>query len=180
MFMIVCGKRHTGLNVEGHQERVKGEVLRWSMDPCYLNKEFNLNQTKQDYFVERVVKNNGRNHGICHKVQEIFQINCFVLWYSSSLKNSTQLGNDQSKAHLMEKNHKLQKTLFHSPYTVSIDARWIAKGLRCLLSTVCCLLFFFNLLSWLWAFRYLLKLITEGSLIKTFHCSSNMCTTKNK
>ena len=70
--MMVFGKRHTGLNVEGHQERVKGEVLRWSMDPCYLNKEFNLNQTKQDYFVERVVKNNGWNNGVCHKVQEIF------------------------------------------------------------------------------------------------------------
>ena len=104
MFMIVYGKRHTGLNVEDHQERVKGEVLHWPIDPCYLNKEVNLNQTKEDSFVECVVKNNGWNNGVCHKVQEIFLINCFVFWYSSSLKNSTQLGNDQTKAHLMEKN----------------------------------------------------------------------------
>ena len=42
------------------------------MDPCYLNKEINLNQTKEDSFVERVVKNNGWNNGVCHKIYKIF------------------------------------------------------------------------------------------------------------
>ena len=79
MFMIVYRKRYTGLNVEGHQNGVKGEILCWPIDPCYLNKEeYNLNQTKDDSFVECVAKNNSWNYGVCHKVHEIFLINCFV------------------------------------------------------------------------------------------------------
>ena len=51
--MIVYRKRYTRLNVEGHQNRVKGEILCWSIDPCHLNKEeCNLNQTEDDSFVE--------------------------------------------------------------------------------------------------------------------------------
>ena len=64
MFMIVYRNRYARLNVEGHQDEVKSEILRWPMDPCYLNKEeCNLNQTKDDSFVERVAKNNSSNNG---------------------------------------------------------------------------------------------------------------------
>ena len=64
MFMIVYRKRYTGLNVEGHQNEVKSEILRWPMDPCYLEKEeWNLKQTKDDSFVEHVAKNNSWNNG---------------------------------------------------------------------------------------------------------------------
>ena len=64
MFMIVCRKRYTGLNVEGHQDEVKSEILRWPMDPSYLEKEeCNLRQTKDDSFVECVAKNNSWNNG---------------------------------------------------------------------------------------------------------------------
>ena len=38
----------------------------------------NLNQSKDDFFVERVVKNNSWNNGDRHKIHEIFSINCFV------------------------------------------------------------------------------------------------------
>ena len=61
MFMIVYRKRYAGLNVEGHQDEVKSEILHW---PCYLNKEeCNLKQTKDDSFVESVAKNNSSNNG---------------------------------------------------------------------------------------------------------------------
>ena len=64
MFMMVYRKRYAGLNIEGHQDEVKSEILRWSMGPCYLNKEeCNLKQTKEDSFVERVAKNNSTNNG---------------------------------------------------------------------------------------------------------------------
>ena len=57
-------------------KRVNGEILRWPIDPCYLNtEECNLNQTKDDSFVERVVKNNSWNNGVFLKVHEIVQIN---------------------------------------------------------------------------------------------------------
>ena len=46
MFMIVYRKRYTGLNIKGHQDRVKGEILCWPMGPCYLNTEECI-QTKQ-------------------------------------------------------------------------------------------------------------------------------------
>ena len=45
----------------------------------YLNKgECNLNQSKDDSFVERVAKNNSSNNGDRHKIYEIFLINCFA------------------------------------------------------------------------------------------------------
>ena len=73
MFMILYRKRYTLLNVEGHQDGVKGEILRWPTHPCYLNKEkCNLNQTKDDRFVESVAKNNSWNNGVCHRVHKIF------------------------------------------------------------------------------------------------------------
>ena len=51
----------------------------WRSDCCYLNKgECNLNQSKDDSFVERVAKNNSWNNGDRHKIHEIFLINCFV------------------------------------------------------------------------------------------------------
>ena len=31
--MIVYGKRYTGLNVEGHQDGVIGEIFTWQKDP---------------------------------------------------------------------------------------------------------------------------------------------------
>ena len=31
--MIVYGKRYTGLNVEGHQDRVIGEIFSWQKGP---------------------------------------------------------------------------------------------------------------------------------------------------
>ena len=40
--------------------------------------ECNLNQSKDDSFVERVAKNNNWNNGDRLKIQEIFLINCFV------------------------------------------------------------------------------------------------------
>ena len=62
-----------------------------------LNKgERNLNQSKDDSFVERVAKNNRWNNGDRHKIHMIFLINCFVFRYNSSLKNSTQFGNDSN------------------------------------------------------------------------------------
>ena len=62
---------------------------------CYLNKgEYNLNQSKDDSFVERVVKNNSCNNGDRHKIHEIVLNNCFVFCYNSSLENSTEFGID--------------------------------------------------------------------------------------
>ena len=126
MFMIVYRKRYTGLNVEGHQNVVKGEILRWPIDPCYLNKEeCNLNQTKDDSYVERVAKNNSWNNDVCHKVHEIFLINCFVFDITLVWKtvHSTQLGNDQTEAHLMEKNIATNC----SKVTVPVLAGWTKK-----------------------------------------------------
>ena len=51
----------------------------WRSDYCYSNKgECNLNQSKDDSFVERVAKNNSRNNGDRHKIHEIFVTDCFV------------------------------------------------------------------------------------------------------
>ena len=51
----------------------------WRSGHCYLNKgECNLNQSKDDSFVEQVAKNNSWNNGDRHKSHEISLMNCFV------------------------------------------------------------------------------------------------------
>ena len=55
-------------------------LLSWRSGYCYLNKgEYNLNQSKYDSFVERVIKNNSWNKGDRHKIHEIFLIVLFSL-----------------------------------------------------------------------------------------------------
>ena len=46
---------------------------------CHLNKECNLNQSKDDSFVGRVAKNNTWNNGDRHKTHEIFPVVLFSL-----------------------------------------------------------------------------------------------------
>ena len=49
----------------------------WWSGYFYLNKgECDLNQSKDDSFVKRVVRNNNQNNGDGHKIHEIFLINC--------------------------------------------------------------------------------------------------------
>ena len=70
----------------------------------YLNKgERNLNQSKQDSFVERVAINNSWNDGDRHKIHEIFLINCFVFVITPVWKTVHSLAMTQIKAHLMDK-----------------------------------------------------------------------------
>ena len=73
----------------------------WWSGYCYLNKgECDLNQSKDDSFVERVAKINSRNNGVRHKIHYIFLVNCFVFVfffrYNSSLANSAQFCNDSN------------------------------------------------------------------------------------
>ena len=73
-----------------------------------LNKgECNLNQSKHDFFVERVAKNNSWNNGDRHKIHEIFQINCFVFVITLVWKTVYSSAMTQIKAHLMEKTLQL-------------------------------------------------------------------------
>ena len=52
----------------------------WRSGYCYLNKgECNLNQSKDDSFVERVAKNNSWNNRDRHKIHEILLIVLFSL-----------------------------------------------------------------------------------------------------
>ena len=52
--------------------------ITWRSGYCYLNKgECNLNQSKEDSFVERVAKNNSWNNGDRHKIHEIYQLSLF-------------------------------------------------------------------------------------------------------
>ena len=72
---------------------------------CYLDKgECNLNQSKDDSFVERVAKNKSWNNGDRHKIHEIFLINCFAFVRTLVWKTVHSSAMTQIKAHLMEKN----------------------------------------------------------------------------
>ena len=76
----------------------------WWSGHCSLNKvECNLNQSKDDYFVERVAKNNSWNNGHGHKIHETFLTNCFVFVISPVWKTVHNSAMTQIKAHLMEK-----------------------------------------------------------------------------
>ena len=76
----------------------------WWSGNCYLNKrEWNLNRSKDDSFVERVAKNNSWNKSDRHKIHEIFLINCFVFVITLVWKAVHGLAMTQIKAHLMEK-----------------------------------------------------------------------------
>ena len=80
----------------------------WRSGYCYLNKgECNLNQSKDDSFVERVAKNNSWNNGDRHKIHEIILINCFVFVITPVWKTVHSSAMTQSKAHLMEKTLQL-------------------------------------------------------------------------
>ena len=81
--------------------------MTWRSGYCYLNKgECNLNQSKDDSFVERVAKNNKKNiswnNGDRHKIHEIFPINCFVFVITLVWKTVHSSAMTQIKAHLME------------------------------------------------------------------------------
>ena len=79
-------------------------VLTSRSDYCYLNKgECNLNQLKDDSFVERLAKNNNWNNGDRHKIHEIFLVNCFVFVITLVWKTVHSSAMTQIKAHLMEK-----------------------------------------------------------------------------
>ena len=83
-------------------------ISSWRSGYCYLNKgECNLNQSKDDSFVERVAKNNGWNNGNRHKIHEIFMINCFVVVVTPVWKTVHSWAMTQIKAHLMEKTLQL-------------------------------------------------------------------------
>ena len=72
---------------------------------CYLNKgECNLNQSKDDCFVERVAKNNSWNNGDRQKIHEIFLINCFIFVITLVWRTVHSSAMTQIKAYLMEKN----------------------------------------------------------------------------
>ena len=73
----------------------------------FFEGECNLNQSKDDSFVERVAKNNNWNNGNCHKIQEIFLINCFVFVITLVWKTVHNLAMTLNKAHLMEKTLQL-------------------------------------------------------------------------
>ena len=72
-------------------------VLLGDLATVTLNKgECNLNQSKENSFVERVAKNNSWNK---HKIPEIFLLDCFVfVWKTVHSSAMTQI-----KAHLLEK-----------------------------------------------------------------------------
>ena len=71
--------------------------LPWRSGYCDLNKgECDFNQSKDDSFVKRVVKNNNWNNGDRHKIHEIFLINCFlfviiIVWQKVHSSAMTQI-----------------------------------------------------------------------------------------
>ena len=96
----------------------------WRSGYCYLNKgECNLNQSKDDCFVERVVKNNSWDNGDRHKVHEIFLINCFIFVITVVWKTVRSSAMTQIKAHSMEKNIATNC----SQVTVPVLAIWTKK-----------------------------------------------------
>ena len=91
---------------------------------CYLNKgECNLNESKDDSFVERVAKNNSWNNGDHHKIREIFLINCFVFVITLVWKTVHSSAMTQIKDQLMEKN--IATNCFK--VTVPVLAGWTKK-----------------------------------------------------
>ena len=80
----------------------------WWSGYCYLNKgECDLNQSKDDSFVKRVAKNNNWNNGACHKIHEIFLMNCFVFVIILVWKTVHSSAMTQITANLMEKTLRL-------------------------------------------------------------------------
>ena len=76
----------------------------WWSDYYYLNKgQCNLNQSKDDSFVEQVAKNNSWNNDDRHKTHEIVLINCSVFIITPIWKTVHSSAMTQIKAHLMEK-----------------------------------------------------------------------------
>ena len=64
---------------ESDTVRTRHQETAWQSGYCYVNKEeCNLNQLKDNTFVERVAKNNSRNNSDHHKIHEIFLIYCFI------------------------------------------------------------------------------------------------------
>ena len=59
-------------------------------------KPIDLNQSKDDSFVERVTKNNNWNNGDHHKIHETFLINCFVFATVPVWQTVQQFGNDSN------------------------------------------------------------------------------------
>ena len=95
---------------------VKVHFGTWRSGYCYLNKgEYNLNESKDDSFVERVVKNNSWNNGDRHKIRVIFLINCFVFVITLVWKTVHSLAMTQIKAHLMGK--QCNYGMFHVTWT---------------------------------------------------------------
>ena len=101
----------------------------WWSGYCYLNKgECNLNQSKDDSFVERVAKNNSWNNGDRHKIHEIFLISCFVFIITLVWKTVHSSAMTQIKAHLMEKTMQLTVPTC-SQATVPVLAGWTLRYL---------------------------------------------------
>ena len=71
----------------------------------FKQRKCNLNQSKDDSFVERVAKNNSWNNGDRHNIHEILLINCFVFVITLDWKRVHSSTMTQIKAHLMEKKH---------------------------------------------------------------------------
>ena len=104
----------------------------WQSGYCYLNKgECNLNQSKDNSFVERVAKNNSWNNGDRHKIYEIFLTNCFVFVITVVWKTVQSLAMTQIKAHLMEKKN-IATNCFQ--VTVPVLAGWTRNPLATTLS----------------------------------------------
>ena len=80
--------------------------------------ECNLNQSKDDSFVERVAKNNSWNNGDRHRIHEIFPINCFVFVITLVWN-----GNDSNWSSFNGKNIATNC----SQVTVSVLALWTKK-----------------------------------------------------
>ena len=59
----------------------------------FKQRECDLNQSKDDFLVEWIAKNNSWNNGDRHKIHESFLINSFV-FVITLVSNSTQFGND--------------------------------------------------------------------------------------
>ena len=86
----------------------KFRTWSWRSGHCYLNKaECNLNQSKDDSFVERVAKSDSWNNGDRHKINEIFVINCFVFVITLVWRTVHRSAMTQTAANLMEKTLQL-------------------------------------------------------------------------
>ena len=96
------------INVNFLWKKLDFPWLSWRSGYCHLNKgECDLNQSKDDSLVKRVAKNHSRNNGDCHKIHEIFLINCFVFVIILVWKTVHSSVVTQITANLMEKTLKL-------------------------------------------------------------------------